>query len=379
MLFHMPKIHYFLRSDNNRNQSHSLYCRITYKGSKTEFSLREKIPPKSWDQNAQRMRGNSPKSFYIKTLLEHTAYNLKTHCLLNDFSTAKELLQSFQSGSSPEPQLVDIVPQYIEAVRKKIKPGTLRNHEIKLQNLIDYQTERKIKFYPQNFTLPEAERFKEWFMQRAETDNVTTASRNISFFKKCLEHSLKLGEIKEFPLINYKGERDPQKDNIFLTMQELKDLATFCPQNIQLSRIKDLFLFQCYTGLSYGDLWSSWEIQQHEDQYLLIGQRSKNGQRFYVPLSSESLAILQRYPDGLPKYHNVVVNRILKELAALVGINKRITSHTGRKTFATIQDSLGWSRESLAKMLGHKSIKTTEQYYIGESEQRIIEELRKVG
>lgn len=379
MIFNMAKIHYFLRSDNNNHQTYSLYCRVTYKGTKTEFSMREKMNPKDWDQHAQKMKGNSPKAKFIKTLLERTSYNLKTHSLMNELSSAKELVQSLNSSNQPEPLLADLIQKYIEAVRKKIKSGTIRNHEIKLQNLLDYEEFRKLKFYPANFTLPEAERFKEWFMNRANTDNVTSACRNISFYKKCLDHSLKLGDIKEYPLLHFQGERDQKKENIFLTFEEIKALVNFCPQNIQLKRIKDLFLFQCYTGLSYGDLWSNWEIKQHNEQCLLIGTRGKNGQRFYVPLSKQALSILQRYPDGLPRYHNVVVNRILKELAAFAGINKRITSHTGRKTFATIQDSLGWSRESIAKMLGHKSLSTTENYYIGDSDQRILEEMKKVG
>lgn len=341
--------------------------------------MKEKINPKDWEQNAQKMKGNSLKAKYIKTLLEQTTYNLKTHSLLNDFTSAKELLLSLHSGTQPEPQLSDIVKNYIEAYTKKIKSGTLRNHGIKLQNLIDYEKHNKLKYYPTNFTLSEAEKFKEWFMNRAQTSNVTTACRNVSFYKVCLSHALKMGEIKEFPLLHYSGEKDPLKENIFLTFDELQRLVDFAPENIQLKRIKDLFLFQCYTGLSYGDLWNKIEIEIHENKSLLVGTRSKNSQRFYVPLSKEALQIIQKYPDGLPRYHNVVVNRILKELAVLSNIKKRITSHTGRKTFATIQDSLGWSRESIAKMLGHKSLSTTEQYYIGETNQRILEEMKKVG
>ena len=73
---------------------------------------------------------------------------------------------------------------------------------------------------------------------------------------------------------------------------------------------------------------------------------------------------------------NAVYNRILKEIAAVLNIDKKLTTHTGRNTFATVQDSKGWRRESIALMLGHKSIKRTEIYYVGNSFARIENEFR---
>lgn len=379
MIFNMAKVHFFLRSNNDKKQSYCIYCRLTYKGTKTEFSMGEKIQRKEWDQSGQKMKGNSPKAKFIKTLLERTAYNIKSHSLLSEFSSAKELMESMRRSSEPQRELIDFVNDYIESVADRIKPGTLRNHKIKLQNLVDYQKHRKQTFYPDNFTIPEGEKFKQWFQDKNETTNVTTATRNINFYRQSLEYAVKTGEIQSFPLQHFKGEKDPKRPNVFLTIDELQRIIMLKPDNIQLTRIKDIFLFQCYTGLSYGDIWSDWEVKEYDGQRLLEGVRSKNGQRYYVPLSNEALEIIHKYPEGLPRYHNVVVNRILKELAIMANIEKRITSHTGRKTFATIQDSLGWTRESVAKMLGHKSISTTEDYYLGESDQRILEEMRKVG
>ena len=379
MIFKMPKVSFFLRSDNNKQRTHSIYCRITHKRTTAEFSTGEKLNFKEWDQKAQKMKGNSPKAKFIKTFLETTAYNIKTFALSNEFTTARELFQLYKQSSAPEPTLLELVDSYISAVQNKVKEGTIRNHKIKRQNLQDYQDHRSIVFFPQNFNIPESEKFKTWFMTRAQTNNVTSACRNVSFYKKCLETALKKGVIKPFPLLHYKGEKDPLRETIFLTMDELDKLDKFCPENKQLRQIKDLFLFQCYTGISFGDIWGKWEIKQHDNEFIIFGTRNKNGQRFYVPLSQQALSILEKYEMKLPKYCNAPYNRILKELAVLCGIEKRITSHTARKTFATIQDALGWSRESIAKMLGHKSLATTENYYLGECEVRILEEMKKAG
>ena len=144
-----------------------------------------------------------------------------------------------------------------------------------------------------------------------------------------------------------------------------------------LERVKDLFLFQCFTGLSYGDLWGKWEITSTSAGKVITGTRSKNNQSFFIPLESEALELIQKYNGELPKYVNEVYNRILKEIAACAGIDKRLTTHTARKTYATIMNVRGWSRESVADMLGHTSTRTTEMYYIGRDFARIEMEMKK--
>jgi len=187
----------------------------------------------------------------------------------------------------------------------------------------------------------------------------------------------KQGVIKTSELIAYQGERDKIKQPIFLTMQDLEKLKCFSFNNLYLERIRDLFLFQCFTGLSYGDLWNDWEVKDTENGNVLVGVRSKNAQSFFIPVQNIVLEILKKYSNDLPKYANAVYNRILKEIVALCGIEKRITTHTARKTFATLSDADGWSRETVSKMLGHKSFKTTEMYYLGESTARIENEMAK--
>lgn len=377
MFFKMAKVHYFLRSNNNKSKTSSLYCRITHNKSICEFSTKEVIDRSEWNQTAQKMKGNSLKANYINTFLEKLTYKIKIQSITLKAYTAKELLQKIREADKPQLTLIEIVESYIESVKGKVKPGTLKNHEIKLQNLKAYQEEKGFIFYPDNFSLVEAEAFIEWFKNKAKTTNVTTASRNISFYKMALNYGLKTGLISNHLLLHYQTQKDKLKQNIFLSLEELTKIKNFKPKNRQLTRIKDVFLFQCYTGLSYADVWNDWEIKSYKNTFLIYGIRAKNGQSFFIPLSVDALDILNKYPEGLPKYHNVVYNRILKEIAALCGIEKRITTHTGRKTFATIQDSLGWSRESISRMLGHRSIKTTETYYIGETDQRLLEEIRK--
>lgn len=378
MLFDMPVVTFFVRSNNDRARSCVLYCRVTFQGSQTEFSTKEKLKRSEWDQKAQTFIGPARKVVYFSTLTETISYNLKSAALVGNFASAKELVLSLKKSKNTQ-TLLSIIEKYIEAVRPKISPGTLRNHLVKQSNLEDYQQHKKQTFTPESFTIVEAERFKAWFMKRAGTDRIDTANRHITFFRLAMHHAYKLGEIPAFELINYKGEKDPVKSPVFLSIQEIEQLQRSNFHSMMLTRIKDLFLFQCFTGLSYGDLWGNWEIRSTAAGNVITGHRSKNNQSFFIPLEVEALEIINKYKGELPQYTNEVYNRILKEIAACSGIDKRLTTHVARKTFASLMNVRGWSRPSIADMLGHRSTRTSETYYIGRDFSRIEMEMKKRG
>lgn len=379
MLFSMPKITFFLRSNNDKIQSHVLYCRVWFNGTKTEFSLKEKLKPCEWSQENQCFKGSKAQTKYIELLLENVKYKLKAIALIQEQLSAKELVNALTPKQEKFPLLSSIVEKYILAVEKKCSPGTLRNHNVKLANLISYQEHTKTKFTTESFSLVDAEKFKEWFQSSRRTENVDTANRNVLLFRSACVLAQKRGEIKTFPLIHFRGEKDPIKKPVFLTADELKKIEGKELHSKMLLQIRDVFLFQCYTGLAYADIWSNWQIKETESGNILIGTRNKNQQAFFVPIEAKVIDLLEKYAYKLPTYSNEVFNRVLKELAAVCDIDKRITTHTSRKTFATLRDSDGWTRETVSQMLGHRSIKTTEIYYLGESSSRIETEMKKRG
>lgn len=371
----IPKTTFFLRNNGDKQGSTVLYCRITYKGTKTEFSLSEKIQRKNWDQRKQQFTGVSEKSKFISTLTETVMFKIKSVAIMGDFETARDLLATLHKGNIKAVYVTDLVKEYIDSQAKLIKEGTLTNHKIKLENLRAFEKHLCYRLTPKSFTVVIGEQFKIWFCKSRETDNISTAYRNVSFYRKAMLYALSKGSIEECALIHFKGERDRRKPVVFLSSREVNMMKHKQFESKLLTQVRDLFLFQCFTGLSYGDIWSEWNIETTEVGTILKGKRVKNDQSFVVPLSDEAQIILMRYAYKLPKYNNAVYNRILKELTGICNIPKRISTHTARKTFATIQDSLGWSRESISKMLGHRSMKTTESYYLGDSDARVMNEM----
>lgn len=369
IIFPMPTISFFIRTG-------VLYCRVRLNGTTSEFSTKQKINSLFWNQTTQQYKGkDKSENNFIGMLINSITYNLKAKSLSDHkILTASQLISATKQTKTLV-LLREIVEQYIDNCNRK--PGTLRNHNIKLNNLMAFENNRG-KYYPETFTLQVCNDFIEWFCARANTKNITTANRHVLFYRNALKWYRKRGNKFSSELFDFSGEKDKIKTPVFLSLEELSILRKQIFASSYISRIRDLFVFQCYTGLSYMDLWSHWEIRKDNFGTILIGSRGKNENPFWIPVENDVvLNLLAKYNNNMPRYHNNVYNRILKEIAAICGINKTITTHTARKTFATMMDSKGWTRETISKMLGHRSIKTTELYYLGESWERLENEMRK--
>ncbi|OAV73880.1 Tyrosine recombinase XerD [Bacteroidales bacterium Barb7] len=140
----------------------------------------------------------------------------------------------------------------------------------------------------------------------------------------------------------------------------------------RLEQVRDIFTFSCFTGLAYVDVFNLREsnIRTTFDENLwIIGKRFKTGVSYRVPLLEIPSMIIDKYkgslPDGEvpPIISNQKINAYLKEIAAVCGVDKNLSFHCARHTFATtVTLSKGVSIESVSKMLGHTNIKTTQIY-----------------
>lgn len=173
------------------------------------------------------------------------------------------------------------------------------------------------------------------------------------------------------PFVEYEPQR-PRRQQRYLTCEELHRLMTTPLPTSNMYHIRDLFLFSCYTGISYGDLCrlTAANLETAEDGTVWIRAiREKTNVEFEIPLLDLPLRILDKYdglaPEGklLPMYCNSAINAALKTIAALCGIDRRLTFHMARHNFGThITLSLGVPIETVSRMMGHKRIVTTQIY-----------------
>lgn len=152
----------------------------------------------------------------------------------------------------------------------------------------------------------------------------------------------------------------------YLTLDELKRMERTRMATESLEKVRDLFVFQTYTCLSYTDL-ASFDVSKCKEieggRKLYSGKRGKTGQEFSFVLLKPAVKILQKYDGRLPLLSNVKYNEYLKIVAQAAHIDKPITSHWARHTGATILLNEGVDMEIVAKILGHSSTRITRQVY----------------
>lgn len=199
--------------------------------------------------------------------------------------------------------------------------------------------------------------------------------------------AIKRGHLKmeENPYLNFHVEKGKQGDRKYLNREELQAIENLELKIARLARVRDMFVFCCYTGLAFNDAERlSGEHLVTADGYTFLKiNRGKTSEESIVMVLPKAMEIIEKYEgfrEGrlLPMITNQRMNAYLKEIADLAGVEKNLTTHVARHTFATTISLLnGIPLEVLQKMLGHASISTT-QIYAKVLDQRIASEMSKL-
>jgi site-specific recombinase XerD len=184
----------------------------------------------------------------------------------------------------------------------------------------------------------------------------------------------RLKTVIKFAISNGKLQKDPfadvrinkgEKEVEFLTESEISVIRMKKMHTERLEKVRDLFLFQCFTGLAYVDLA---ELRKEDYQKNDLGQvyirkkRSKTGVAFTTVLFEDAIKIAEKYDYELPVLSNQKYNTYLKEIQDICGITKPLHTHIGRHTFCTYMLNKGVSMDVVAKMAGHTTTKLTRHY-----------------
>jgi site-specific recombinase XerD len=196
----------------------------------------------------------------------------------------------------------------------------------------------------------------------------------IKNFNKIIRICLKNDWLKKNPFVEYKP-KIKEVIRVFLTEDEIQAIMNKEFRSDRLNQVKDVFLFSCFTGLAYIDVKN---LRKTDISTIINGekwimtQRQKTDTPCNIPLLPPAEALINKYIDHplciandtlLPIVSNQKTNDYLKEIAAMCDINKELTFHIARHTFATtVTLTNGVSIESVSKMLGHKNLKTTQHY-----------------
>lgn len=207
------------------------------------------------------------------------------------------------------------------------------------------------------------------------------------FLKRTLNYAIANEWIDKNPLAFFRPKRE-RKPILALKEADIRVLEKTVFIGREYNYVKDVFLFCCYTGLSYVDvhkLSSEHLLTTNTNQPLIKIQRGKNGSMCIIPLVQQAIDLLNKYADNpdclfherlLPVYSNQAMNRILKEIQSICNLPVRLTTHLARKTCASFYIANGVPLTSVATMLGHARTSTTEQYYTQRTEDAVIQHMQ---
>lgn len=182
------------------------------------------------------------------------------------------------------------------------------------------------------------------------------------------------------PSIGIKVRRGEYQNVRWLSVEEVHKIEKAEMPNGSLTRVRDLFIFMCYSGLAFSDMMdlSPEKIEKEGEYTYLYGKRKKTGNEYIVLVLPQIQALLDKYNYNMPKYSNQQFNNRLKEVVKAAGIEKPVSSHWGRHTAAMMFLNNGIRIETVAKILGHSSTKITEQVYASILKKTVAEEMKSL-
>ena len=294
----------------------------------------------------------------------------------------------YVNTSSPKSEtFIEYINRRIEE-RTDIKASTKKSHRKILTSLTEFG---KITAF-NDLTKANIADYYEWMLSRDITklDNngtettVKMSQQTVWGYMKILRtyiHDAILHEkIDKDPSQGIKVKRGNTEQTRWLSEEEIDMIEKSVMPNGSLTRVRDLFIFSCYTGLAYSDL-MDFNIEKIEDDgedKYLYGHRKKTGEEYIVLILPQALQILEKYKYKLPKYSNQQYNHRLKDVAKVAGIDKPISSHYGRHTAGMLLLNNGISIEVVAKVLGHSTIRETQRVYASVLKKTVIKEMNKL-
>ncbi|WP_299324183.1 site-specific integrase [uncultured Maribacter sp.] len=391
---------FWVNLSRTKNGEASLYARITVNGKRAAISLNRKVLIANWDSDRNKAKGTGQKSRILNTYLDETfnqlfqAYqDLKSE---HKEITARSIKARFLGLDEINRSVMDIICYHNEDMKGKLKWGTQKNYFTTQRYISNFilkaynSTDMFLKELDYDFII----RFEKYLRAYIPQDHHkklgnNTVMKHIERLRKLINLSFKLGWMVSDPFANFHA-KFIKTERGFLSLLELQEIEkkNFTIPRLQL--VRDLFVFSCYTSLSYIDAinLSADNIRIGIDGELWIYyNREKTTKPIHIPLLPKALDIIEKYRDNqkailqgrvFPKISNQKLNSYLKEIADVCGIEKNLTFHIARHTFATtVTLSNGMPIETVSKLLGHSKIATT-QIYAKVIERKVSDDMNRL-
>ena len=374
---------YLKRAKANAQGLAPIFQRITINGRRLDNSTGKFVDPSKWHPEMSKMRGNSEEARLINGHLD----NLRTKILIaekelnkKDIPVNLETLKNMLLGTKERQRL--LIPIF-EEHNNKIKellgieyaPGTYERYQTSLKHTKDFLN---WKYSISDIDITKIDHAfitdYEFYLRSVRKCANNTAVKYIKNFNKIIKLCLANDWLEKNPFANYKS-KVKEVERVYLSEGEIQNIINKDFKTERLSLVRDIFLFSCFTGLAYIDVKnltkSHISIGIDGDKWIFT-HRQKTESASKIPVLPVTQMIIDKYVDHpqaineeklLPILSNQKMNAYLKEIAAVCEIEKELTFHIARHTFATtVTLTNGVPIESVSKMLGHKNLRTTQHY-----------------
>lgn len=332
---------------------------IYYKGKRKRVNTGVRVFPSQWNNRHGVVKSIDAAELNqtIHSVLQNITDWINQLRLNRESFSFEKLERYLLTEKTEDDNFLKYVERKIDG-RKDIRESTRRTQKKLVGSLKEFG---KIMF----FSEVTRERIREYDMWLHGRNYVQSTIHSYhKFLKIYINQAIDEGLIKHSPYTGIKIERGKSSLRKFLTEKELIAVMEAKIPTESLESIRDLFVFQCFTGIAYADLklFDFSKVEERNGKYILHDTRWKSGEDFYIVLLSPAVNILKKYNFRLNVVSNQKYNLYLKVIATAAGIDHPITSHMARHTFAVYCLNHGVSIEILAKMMGHTDIKTTQLY-----------------
>ena len=370
---------------NKNKGTASIYCRVSVNGKRIDFSIFISIKPSEWNNKRQCVANITYQKRLndIKAQLDIIFYSIQSS---GKIVTAKEVkLQYFEkekpAKKEPVKHLMMLFNNFVDNQKPRVgfdlSTDSFRIIKTRRDNLLQFLIEEnKIYLMPEEFTPSLANKFAAYFSYHKKFSQAYV-NKNLQTIKQVLAFGYNENFLIRHPLQFYRLKAVESKEKTFLDVNEIEQIKVI-PLIPVLDRIRNLFLFQIYTGMAYVEMKnfkaSIINIDRDGRQWI-TSHRQKSAVKFDIPILPEVNEILNKYDRQLPLLTNQKYNEYLKLLGTACGIEKHLTTHVARRSCGYMFLHLGISLEVVSHYLGHKSIRTTEEIYAKIKRERMLREL----
>jgi integrase len=381
---------FFLKVPRKKSNLRYIYLRITVDGIPKETSTKRKWDITRWDQKSERAVGTKEDAKIINFFLD--AIKTKVNKYRNDLLyaeqsiTSQKIVDFIMGRLAPK---VKVVEEFLNHNNELLALVDVGEYAIGTHERFEISKKHIQEFLLFKFNLEDME-FRElnyefikdfeFYLKTVKRCNNNTALKYITNFRKIVRRALDKEIIKEDPFKKFTGKKTKTRKKP-LSAVELYKIENHTFSTPRLTVIRDVFIFQCYTGLAYID---AFQLKKEDikigidGEYWIMSNRQKTESETNIPLLPKALEIIERYKNHplclsrssvLPVKSNQKMNAYLKEIADLCEITCILNTHKARRTFgSTITLNNDVPIHVVKEMLGHSSVKQTEEYAITEQQ-----------